>query len=581
MKPDIDAPTVSSAVRQPLLLRWRYGAWVLATLAIVALFSHLGALPMDTHSDEARRALVSLEMILSGDYLTPTVNGIRYFNKPPLYNWLIIGSYRLFGNYSSLALRFPMALSLVLFGLTIFVFVRRYVPVQASSPHGTTTSLLSAGLVTPSVIAFAVAMMLVTNARMWLYDSLLGLIDVTFSWVTYTVFLLVYHFERRRNYWGLYLSSYALTAIGFMLKGLPSLVFEGLTLLTWFSYTRQFRRLLHPAHWAGMLLFGLLVGTYYVAYFTRNQIPLRDLASVLVDQSARRTVINYGLWPTLRHMLTYPFEMLHLFAPYTALVVLLFRAELWRVLRAEPFIAFNALTFLVNFIVYWVSPEVFARYLFPLLPLLFTVLAYLYYVQTAPSDPRRIWPERIWQAMGVILTIGCWTAVWYPETRYVPGVVWKTAISCCLLGFVTWSMFRPSFNRLGLMLALMVVVRIGYNWLVLPPRFEQRDFHRKTAERVASRTRGTPLFGFRQTIGSDRPNDVSTYQATDINSFYIAAYRQDVLRITNQKKDAAYYIADSVSLLGEQYTVIDTLTLFNHHPAYIVRFKPAATDVLK
>jgi len=572
ISPVTEAPADGSPAQQPLLLRWRYGGWVLIGLTLIALFSHLGALPMDTHSDEARRALVSLEMILFSDYLTPTVNGIRYFNKPPLYNWLIIASYWLFGEYSALALRFPMALSLVLFAVTIFVFVRRYVPVQSSVP--VTKSAAHWPAVTPSIIAFAVAMMLVTNARMWLYDSLLGLIDVTFSWVTYTMFLLVYHFERRRNYWALYLSTYALTAVGFMLKGLPALVFEGLTVLTWLSYTRQFRRLLHPAHGAGIVLFSLLVGLYYVAYFTRNQIPLRDLVSVLVDQSARRTVINYGLGQTLWHMLTYPIKMMHLFAPYTALVVLLVRVGLWRVLRAEPFIAFNALTFLVNFIVYWASPEVFARYLFPMLPLLFTVLAYLYYVQTAPGDPRRIWPERIWLAIGIILTVGCWTAVWYPETRTIPGVVWKTALICGLLGLVTQSMLRPSANRLGLMLALMVVVRIGYNWLVLPPRYQQRDFHRKTAERIASRTKGVPLFGYRQTIGPDRPNDVSAYQTTDINSFYLAAYRRDVLRVTDQKKYGAYYIADSVSLAGEQFTVVDTLTLFDRHPAYLIRFRP-------
>ena len=77
------------------------------------LWSHLGYLPLDTRSDEPRRALVALEMILSNDYVTPTLNGARYFNKPPLYNWIIAGSYHLFGNYSSFALRFPMLVVLL------------------------------------------------------------------------------------------------------------------------------------------------------------------------------------------------------------------------------------------------------------------------------------------------------------------------------------------------------------------------------------------------------------------------------------------------------------------------------------
>lgn len=499
-------------------------------------------MPLDT-GDEARRALVSLEMILSGDYITPTLNGDRYFNKPPLYNWIIIGSYKLFGNYSSFALRFPMVVSLLLLGLTVFGFVRRY---------------------TNATVAFAAALMTLTNGRVLLFDSLLGLIEITFSWVTYTAMLLVFHFGQQRRYWLLYLTTYALTAIGFLLKGLPPLAFQGLTLVGWFVYTRQYRQLLHPAHVVGILLFVLITGCYYWLYFSQNAIPLRDVAGVLFNESAKRTGLAFGIGAALLHILTFPFELVYHFAPYLLLVVLLFRRNSLNLLQAHPFIAFNTLAFCLNVLIYWTSPQVYARYLIGLMPLLFTVLAYLYYEHSRPADRPRWWVERIWLGLTVIVAIGCWTSVFYPATRVLPGVVWKTAVVSGLLIVLAWRLAQPSANRLGLLIAVMIVIRLGFNWFVLPGRAVKRQFYKESAEQAARQTIGRPLFGYHTTVGNDN--------ATDVSSFHISAVRGDILRKTDRKLPGAYYIADSVSLKGEQYRRIGEVVLFDRHPAFIVQF---------
>lgn len=507
--------------------------------------SHLGYLPLDIRSDEPRRALVTLEMMISNDYVTPTLNGERYLNKPPLYNWIIVSSYRLFGNYSSFTLRFPMLVSLLLFGLTIFGFVRQYVS---------------------STVAFAAALMVLTNGRVLLYDSLLGLIEITFSLVIYAAMLLVFHFERKRQYTLLYLTTYGLTAIGFLLKGLPPVAFQLITLIGWFIYTRQVRRLLHPAHLAGIVLFLFITGSYYWLYFSRNAIPLSDVASVLFNESAKRTGLQFGLGKTLLHLLTFPFEAFYHFVPYLLLVVLLVRRGLWHMLNENSFVTFNALTFSTNVLIYWTSPQVYGRYLIGLVPLLFTVLAYLYYEKIAPTDRSRWWVERIWLLLTFCVAAGCWVAIAYPTTRNIPGVVWKTAIISGLLTALAWQQSRPSFNRLGLMLAVMVVIRLGINWLVLPGRLAKRQFYKNSAEQAARSTLGQPLYGYRATVGND--------QATDVSSFHITALRGDILRKTTQKIPDAYYIADSVSLSGERYEIIQKVVLFDRHPAYVVRFHP-------
>ena len=66
--------------------------------------------------DEPRYAQVAREMFARGDWITPTLGGFNWFEKPALLYWLQIGSYNLFG-VSEFAARFGSAV----FGLgTIF-----------------------------------------------------------------------------------------------------------------------------------------------------------------------------------------------------------------------------------------------------------------------------------------------------------------------------------------------------------------------------------------------------------------------------------------------------------------------------
>ena len=40
---------------------------------------------LQLRSEEPRRAIVAMEMIFSGDYLQPQLNGWPYYNKPPFF----------------------------------------------------------------------------------------------------------------------------------------------------------------------------------------------------------------------------------------------------------------------------------------------------------------------------------------------------------------------------------------------------------------------------------------------------------------------------------------------------------------
>ncbi len=81
-----------SAIRNPhSTIIWRL-------LAIITVFVYFFGLNMPfVGPDEARYAQVAREMLDRGDWITPTLGGYVWFEKPPLLYWLEMVSYKVFG----------------------------------------------------------------------------------------------------------------------------------------------------------------------------------------------------------------------------------------------------------------------------------------------------------------------------------------------------------------------------------------------------------------------------------------------------------------------------------------------------
>lgn len=107
----------------------------LAILFLLLYIVPLNVRPVNT-PDETRYGEISREMLLTGDFIVPRLNGLRYFEKPVLGYWLNAASIALFGD-NGFAIRLPSALAVALTAMTIFLLVHRF--------HGCdTTASLSA-----------------------------------------------------------------------------------------------------------------------------------------------------------------------------------------------------------------------------------------------------------------------------------------------------------------------------------------------------------------------------------------------------------------------------------------------------
>src|SRR5438067_1478639 len=90
-------------------------------------------------ADEPRYAQIAREMLEQHDFITPTINGEAWLEKPVLYSWLGMASFKLVG-VSDAAARLPAAALAFAMVLAIFFYMRRFRPGAESNAAFITAS---------------------------------------------------------------------------------------------------------------------------------------------------------------------------------------------------------------------------------------------------------------------------------------------------------------------------------------------------------------------------------------------------------------------------------------------------------
>lgn len=505
-------------------------------VAIPAFFVNLGKQPVI--DDEAIRALVAIDMLESGDYITPTIAGEAYLKKPPLYNWILAASFSLTGSTGEFALRLPMVLSLLAFTILIFASFRKEMGDR---------------------FAAMAALLLLTCGRILIYESLHGLIDITYSLVIFAFFMHVYFAFMNGRFVSLYTVGYLLIAVAFLTKGLPSLLFLGFTLGVLFLSNGKFRLLFHWAHAAGIVIFLAVVGGYYLVYFSRNDISPQEMFSVVLGENTRRTAVRFGFWQTVYHLVRYPFDVLYHFLPWGLLAVLLFRKGSLRHIAKNPFIRYLALVFLANIIVYWISPEVYPRYILMLVPLLFGIFVFLYLGQKPEGS---IQVRIVEWTYGIVLCIAALAGLvpFFKELPlHAPGIYITGAALVIVLGAIAFLYWKDSMNRIFWMVLALLFIRIGFNLTVIPVRVAGSDetANRRQLEQIADLTRGHPLKFHWNTRFEANP--YYGYRVTSYRTnYYLAQFRGHAIPLDTNRVPApsVYYISTDYAVNADTVELI-------------------------
>lgn len=458
-----------------------------ALLLFPALLTHLGLVAL--YDDEGIRTLVALEMQASGNLITPTMFGEFYYNKPPLYNWVLLAVFEMTGRNDEFVARLPTVFFLLLFCFSVWKMssaVRKF----GSSAAGNTAELLP-------------ALALLTCGRILFWDSMLALIDICFSWVMYGLFMVIFFQGEKGRYGRLFAYAYGLAAIGFMLKGLPAIVFLGFALPTYFIWKKQWRLLFSWQHVVGALAFILPVGAYYFAYAKYNGLGV--VFATLFNESAKRTAVQYGLGETVAHLFTFPFEMWYHFLPWTLLAVYFFRKNAWRLIRENRFVTWNLLVLATTILPYWASVQVYPRYLFMHVPLAFTAFFYLHSQNKKAGAKMTQVLENVFFALCLVATAASVFPLFWEAVAKVPGRIWKTAfltLSLAVLSFLFWKWRQ---HRMLVFVLVMLVARMGLNWFVLPtrPAVECSTKVRETTLEAVKKLGGAPLKIYKNSLGEE------------------------------------------------------------------------------
>jgi 4-amino-4-deoxy-L-arabinose transferase len=196
---------------------------------LLLVFLLLYLLPLDsrplTIPDETRYAEIPYEMLESGDWVTPRLNGLRYFEKPPLGYWLSAVSISLLGQ-NGFAVRLSTALAVGGTAFLVFFFTLRFFPHRQ-------TAALAAFIYLTFISVFLVG----THATL---DSLFTLF-LTAGIMSYAAATLEAHPGRARLYW--FCCGVAL-GLAFMVKGFIAFAVPVIVLVPWLLWQRQWAALL-------------------------------------------------------------------------------------------------------------------------------------------------------------------------------------------------------------------------------------------------------------------------------------------------------------------------------------------------
>jgi 4-amino-4-deoxy-L-arabinose transferase-like glycosyltransferase len=219
--------------------------WAVALLTAVWLgwttgWRHL-AVP-----DEGRYASVAWEMIRSGDWLTPTLNGLPFFHKPPLFYWLTALFIEAFGLHPW-AGRLASVLGAWLGAMALYLLLQRWSAVRHAR------AALLALLTMPYWFG---------GAQYANLDMLVaGLVCATIAMGAHAALSFEAGLPHRRAVW----ATWALAGLGLLAKGLIGLVLPGAAVAAWLVLRGRWRSLMALLSVVGLVVFLLVAAPWFVA----------------------------------------------------------------------------------------------------------------------------------------------------------------------------------------------------------------------------------------------------------------------------------------------------------------------------
>ncbi|MEY4485372.1 MAG: hypothetical protein RL693_2824, partial [Verrucomicrobiota bacterium] len=201
--------------------------------------------------DEPRYSEIPREMLASGDWVAPRLNGVLYFYKPPLFYWLV-ASAEYVGGINNLAVRFwPAAFGL--FGcLAVYA--------AGKNLYDKRTGLYAAVILGTSLLYFGMSQLIT--------------LDMTFSMLMSAALLCFVIGQRETagtRQRKLFHAFYAFIALAVMTKGILAIMLPGAIIFLWFLLLNQWEKLRRIYLISGIAIVTIIALPWHLIVASRHQ----------------------------------------------------------------------------------------------------------------------------------------------------------------------------------------------------------------------------------------------------------------------------------------------------------------------
>jgi len=228
-------------------MRLPVARWVLALLAVIAL-----AIAVDNmtrrlaNPDEGRYSEISREMAASGDWVTPRLNGIKYFEKPPLQYWATAAAFTVFGDNEFAARLYILACGLATILIVGFTALRLW----------------------NAEVALATMLALVASPYFLALGGIVTLDMGLTLWTTLTLCAFLLAEQRQSRRW--MLVAWAAMALAVLSKGLVGIVFPVAAIGLHALIRRDFSFLWRLNHRLGIVVFLAIAAPWFILVARAN-----------------------------------------------------------------------------------------------------------------------------------------------------------------------------------------------------------------------------------------------------------------------------------------------------------------------
>lgn len=530
---------------------------------LIALFGWLDV--MGLRAEEPRRALVSIEMMMNGDYILPHMFGWAYYNKPPLFNWVMILFFKLFGGTSEWVVRMPSMISLILLSFINYKVVKRYINKE---------------------VAILSSLFILTSAEILFYGSLVsGEIDLFFTLVIYLHIMAIFLCLQQKKYLLLFLLSYFLTGVGFLTKGLPSIAFQGLTLVTALFLYRKIRLIYNWRHFLGLSVFLVITGGYIYLLYLKG-----EHTGFLVRQfkeASQRTVLETSIVDTLWGVIKVPVNIIKLLLPWSLFFLVIFRKGLLEKVKENKLVLFSVFFILVNLPLYWFTGDFKPRYIYPLIPFFCIILGY-FYLSNSSKFTKSIQVIEVIFGIAILLIPAVIFATFFiPELRTIKTNHLISLIVIVLGVALYYFYLRMPEIRIYLVVLLLILARIAMNNIYLPlyKNESRTTYYKNKVEAMLTLTKGESIYmtgephvynsviqlGEKQILTQEvKTAPILAFQIP----YYITQQTGKVVVFEEEMKPGKYYLIDKYFYEDENASVVyEFLDKASNHTWYLIRLE--------